>query len=458
MHLIDRAKAKLNSIRRRILLAVSAAYLISSAVSAAWIYEEVSHEVDELFDAEMVQQAKTLLALLPAYVDSIGSPRQLPSVNAHAYEEKLSYRIETVGGQILIETTDAVSPEMTDFSPGFAVNTIDNQVWHRFGLVSTDGRYRILLFQQDEFRAEIRSDLTTDTVVPILTLLPLMLWLGWWTINKNFSSFRRLATALRQKRSDDYQTFAEANDTEEVALVKRALNHYLKRIEQTFLREKQFSADAAHELRTPLASLKAQLQNQRQQAATVEQKEQLEALLASTERLVLLVESLLLLSRSDLPPDNWQHVNVAAVIRQVVADYYQRAESRGLCFDVDVALQIRWCSEQNYLAILISNLVDNAIKYAQPNSTISLSNKGSAIVIKNRVEASHSIDAQRLTERFYRGGQLRVDGAGLGLSIVNNLAKQLKLSLSLRLEDSWFIAEIDVAQSNDEKVFLSPVS
>ncbi|MGM0429228.1 MAG: histidine kinase dimerization/phospho-acceptor domain-containing protein [Pseudomonadota bacterium] len=454
MQLIRSVRTKLNSIRRRILVAVSAVYLLSSAISAVWIYAEISHEVDELFDAEMVQQAKTLLALLPLNDTGVARDITISRINAHSYEDKLAYRIETTDGKRIMQTEGSLDPSVIPFKEGFSVKTLDEELWHSFGLNSQAGDYRILLLQQDEFRSEIRGDLTTDMVVPILTLLPLILWLGWWTINRNFSSFRRLAEALRRKRSDDYKPFAETKDTEEVALVKGALNHYLKRIEQTFLREKQFSADAAHELRTPLASLKAQLQNQWQKAEAQQQKEELESLLASTERLVSLVESLLLLSKTELPPQHWKQVNAAAILRQVVSDYYQYAEWRQLTIDVNLPTTALWRSEERYLTMLFSNLVDNAIKYAAPNSSIEIQCDGSSFIIRNRIETSHHVDAKRLTERFYRGGQLRAEGSGLGLSIVSNLARQLGLKLTLALEEGWFVAKVDGDQALAEKRIL----
>ena len=108
--------------------------------------------------------------------------------------------------------------------------------------------------KEDDFRAELRGDLTIDTLVPILLMLPVIIWLGWWSVNFNFASFQRLAKTIRSKPSDNYEQLSGFDDTEEVAVISRSLNHYLSRVEQSFAREKQFSSDAAHELRTPVAN------------------------------------------------------------------------------------------------------------------------------------------------------------------------------------------------------------
>ncbi|WP_262339806.1 histidine kinase dimerization/phospho-acceptor domain-containing protein [Idiomarina sp. OT37-5b] len=442
MQLIRRFQRKLHSIRRRILIAVSLVYLLSSAVSAVWIHQEISHEVDELFDAEMVQQAKTLLALVSIVEQLPAQQLTIDPLNAHSYEGKLSYRIEQHDGNVVMQTRGSMDLSRIDFREGFSIQQIGQEVWHTFGVSSADQRYRILLLQEDEFRAEIRTDLTTDTVIPVLTLLPLMLWLGWWTINRNFASFTRLANALRRKRSTDYQPFTEANDPEEVALVKRALNHYLHRIEQSFLRERRFSADAAHELRTPLASLKAQLQNLIRRADNDEQKQQLNGLLTSTERLVKLVESLLLLARTEMPPEPMQALNVASIARQVMADYYHKLEAKGLQYQVQLPQRLEWLSDEAYLSMLLTNLIDNAVKYAPPGSVIEMSVQQGELLISNEVDGVHQIDTERLTERFYRGQQLDVDGSGLGLSIVKQLAQQLQLTIRFERHQQRFIARL----------------
>ena len=123
--------------------------------------------------------------------------------------------------------------------------------------------------------------------------------------------------------------------------------------------------------------------------------------------------------------------------------------------DVNLPDTVLWRSEERCLTMLFSNLVDNAIKYAAPQSSIDIQCHGSSFTIRNRIEKSHHVDAKRLTERFYRGGQLREEGAGLGLSIVSNLAKQLGLKLTLALEDDWFVAKVEVDQALVEKPGIS---
>ncbi|GAB3294137.1 sensor histidine kinase [Pseudidiomarina andamanensis] len=415
---------------------------MSSGLSALWIYYEVSHEVDELFDAEMVQQAKTLAAFLPEQLSEQHIDAELEIVgdaSNHEYEDKLSYRITNTTSSWTLSTRGAPTKASAPFQIGFSEFNLNGRLWHAFGMMS--GNYQVLLLQEDSFRSELRSDLTIDTLVPVLLLLPLMLWLGWWTINQSFVSFQRLATSLRKRRPDDYSAFEPANDDEEVAVVKQGLNYYLARIEQTFHRERRFSADAAHELRTPLASLKASLQNLISSKKTIE-KPQLEALLTSTDRLIQLVESLLLLSKTELPPAAVEHVNIAKEVRQIVADFYSRAEQRDLNFEVSLPEAVGVSGSSDYWRVLLANIIDNAIKYAPSGATIEIESQQNNLQVKNPIVDDHGVDLERLSERFYRGKHLDVQGAGLGLSIVQNLARQLGISVEFSQQQQYFICRI----------------
>lgn len=443
MSVITRVRKKLNSIRRRILLTVSLLYLVSSALSAVWIYYEVSHEVDELFDAELVQQAKTLLTLVASSGVGPSKGLRISSLHAHEYENKLSYRVETGDGQLLIQTDDSINQATINDWNGFTHFDYQGNLWHSFAVTSADGAYRIVVLQGDAFRSELRMDLTIDTVIPVLVLLPFVIWIGWGAINLNFRSFTRLAATLRRKRSDDYEPLVERNDTEEVAVVKAAINHYLYRIEQTFVREKQFSADAAHELRTPLASLKAQLQSQLT-GKDPQQDKQISGLLRSTNRLISLVESLLTLSRAGLPPERYVPVNVAGVLRQVLADGFHRAEAKQLKYQVECPETVIWIGDNDYFYMLFANLVDNAIKYSVDNGCLAISfeTDSNRFSITNQKDTAHKIEQARLNERFYRGKQLNVEGAGLGLSIVNHLANHLNVTIEFSADETTFSAFI----------------
>ena len=443
MRIVNRLANIFKSMRRRILVTVSVVYLVSSGVSAIWIFYEVSHEVDELFDAEMVQQAKTLAFFLPQQLTSNERNRQqtIQSVSKHEYEDKLAYRIERANSDWSLRTEGAPSAEELPFKTGFSELTIAGKLWHSYGLVSRDEGYHVILLQEDSFRSELRSDLTIDTLIPVLFLLPLMLWFGWWSINRSFLSFQRLANQLRKRHTSDYRPFSQERDDEEVVLVKQALNQYLARIEQTVKREKRFSADAAHELRTPLAALKARLQALMSSSAPLEVS-QLEPLLISTERLVTLVESLLMLSKAELPSEQNRDLNIAKIIRQVVADKFEQAEQRSLDFQIDLPERLGHFGNDSYWYTLLANLIDNAIKYAAPQTSIKIGIESNALVIGNIIAANQTLETARLAERFYRGKHLDVEGSGLGLSIVQNLAQQLQIEIEFLQQDTYFICRL----------------
>ena len=436
---------KSTSIRRRILIAVSAVYLLCSGITVSWIYLEVRHEVDELFDAEMIQQAKTLAVIVaePARLQLTTSKAQslvVPSLQQHSYEDRIAYRIEALDGSWQVLTEGVPDAATVPFQTGFTTYQ-GEQLWHVFGMLTADGQSRILLLQEDEFRAELRSDLAIDTIFPVLLLLPLMLWLGWLAIHRGFKSFARLAQQLRLRSNNNYAPFPLANEGEEVDLVKRSLNHYLARIEQSFAREKRFSADAAHELRTPLAALKVRLQRLQERPPSNFQQEITE-LLESTNRIINLVESLLTLAKVEGQLELTDTCDLAKVWRQVLADNYARIEAKQLNTELNLVASCKRAGAASYWYLLCNNLLDNAIKYAPAQSSIQLTLEQHQMLLCNPVDSQHQLDITRLTERFYRGKQLRVQGAGLGLSIVAHLATQLQVEPEFNYHDQRFCVQL----------------
>ncbi|WP_051986612.1 histidine kinase dimerization/phospho-acceptor domain-containing protein [Pseudidiomarina atlantica] len=450
MRWLKQWQQRLRSIRRRVLLLVSLVYLLSSGVSSLWIYVEVSEEVDELFDAEMVQQAKTLATLMRDQALNEQDDVIIAALGAHEYEERVAYRMESLNSAYALVTMGAPTSDELPYAEGFQVVQTPTGVWHSFGMTPANGSYRLLLMQEDSFRSELRTDLVVDTLIPILFLLPFILWSGWLVINRSFSSFNRLAEQLRRRKSDDYRTFPLEHDDEEIAIVKGALNQYVERIAKTLQREKRFSADAAHELRTPLAALKTSLQNL-QGSITARDAKQVEHTIESTDRLIDLVESLLTLSRAELPPTTSQQLNLASIVRDIIATQVPRAEQRGLRFVVELPKQIGLSGAADYWHVLLSNLIDNAIKYAPADTVIVIdfSAHQQQLFIVNQITDSAEVDVQRVGERFYRGQHLNIKGSGLGASIVASLALQLNAAVTYQVVQNQFTVAITLPKTEE---------
>ena len=452
MQRLARFFSKLKSIRRRILLTVSVVYLFGSSVSALWIYFEVSHEVDELFDAELIQQAHTMNALISQFelgdisdrVDAVESDAELIYHTPdwlQDYEQKLAIRLETMDGDIIYSSRDWLDSDRIQYTEGISELQQGESHWYVFGATNLKNGLRMLVLQEDDFRAELRGDLTIDTLVPILLMLPVIIWLGWWSVNFNFASFQRLARTIRSKPSDNYEQLSGFDDTEEVSVISRSLNHYLTRVEQSFTREKRFSSDAAHELRTPVANLKIRIQNLID-TSTSTQKESLESLMLSVNQLARLIDNLLLLSRTERDLKKEVPIKLATRVREIVAQWYDKAEQRGQNFELSLDDTQQIYSDAALLDILLSNLIDNAIKYGAENSVITLQQRAQTLTISNTVAPNTALDIERVDERFYRGGHLDIEGTGLGLSIVGNIAQQLGVMVSFDLSETSFTCQL----------------
>ncbi|OIN02182.1 hypothetical protein BFR57_07610 [Idiomarina sp. MD25a] len=357
------------------------------------------------------------------------------------YERKLAIRLETVSGDVIYASRDWLNSQKIQYTDGISELQQGDSYWYVFGATNLKSGLRMLVLQEDDFRAELRGDLTIDTLVPILLMLPVIIWLGWWSVNFNFASFQRLAKTIRSKPSDNYEQLSGFDDTEEVAVISRSLNHYLSRVEQSFAREKRFSSDAAHELRTPVANLKLRIQNLIDSSSNV-QKQTLEPLMASVNQLIRLIDNLLLLSRTERQMNSTVPLKLARQVREVVALWYEKAEQKEQTFELRLDDTATVHSDPDLLHILLSNLVDNAIKYGALGSVITIEQRKQALAITNQVSEQTQFDIARVSERFYRGGHLDIDGTGLGLSIVGNIAEQLDIRVQFSRDESAFICTL----------------
>ena len=236
----------------------------------------------------------------------------------------------------------------------------------------------------------------------------------------------------------------------ELTPVVEKLNALLDRLEKAFLREKAFTADVAHELRTPLAGLMATLEvcrSRRREAADYEIA--LDECRGMTDRMQLMVENLLLLSRADtghLSVKN-ERVNVAELLRETWAIFEHRAEAR--------LLKVQWSSDEGCdaasdpvnLRIVIQNLFDNAVSYADQGGTITIGNArklGRVLIeITNSGSTVAASEVSRVFDRFWRGDTSRTDTGvhcGLGMSLSQRLVALLSGEITVDTTPSGIFA------------------
>jgi heavy metal sensor kinase len=257
---------------------------------------------------------------------------------------------------------------------------------------------------------------------------------GWFLAGRSLKPMADIVRSLRQTRSTDLSRRLPARPVaDEMGALTDAINSMLDELEQAFYRTQAFTADVAHELRTPLATLRCELElTEGRPRGTDEYRQVVESALEQTRKLARIIDNLLFLAKTDAAaalPER-ASVDLAALLGDLAESFELLAEAKGIGVSVDISPGLHLWGNAEWLRILFSNLLDNAVKYTQPGGRVSLRARlqdGSLLVgVEDSGAGIAEEDLERVFDRFYRADRSRsrdTGGAGLGLSIARRIAE-----------------------------------
>ncbi|MGI2259263.1 ATP-binding protein [Shewanella sp. GXUN23E] len=419
-----------------------------SVVVAGWFStRDATNQVEELFDAQMLQTAKLLERIytstpIPAQRRGVVLPVDETEVETFvedreatqlAYEQKLAFMLASAQGEPLLSTGNLPFSAAELMRPGYRKLHDSQGNWHVFGYFSPSQHIWIVTAQQDEVRRELVEQIVRNALLTPWLIIPLILILMLWLSDLLLHPIQALAKVLSGRKADQLEPI-NIQLPKELLPVGKALNAYIARCAAVLVRERQFSADAAHELKTPLALVRLH-QNALQELLKEDPQAQ-EHLMATEHgvvRMTHMVEQLLLLSRLDSLAQlderaRLERLPVEALVGEslngllhIIADYQWQ-------LTIDPALRVK--GQQIYLQIVLSNLIENACKYSPLESQIDIvahradeHNSASEVVIciADRGRGMTEAELERASERFFRVDKHNIDGAGLGLSICHKI-------------------------------------
>ena len=422
------------SIKRRLLM------LLLGGVAAAWLgtfvfsYFDAHHEVDELFDAQMAQAAQTLLAL--ANHDKV-SPIENLGEAAHKYQRRLRCQLWNAEGRLLMRSQSAPETPLTAVDGFSETDDATAGHWRHYSQWNAERTVQVQVSEDHRVRDELIGQIAWRLILPALPGLPLIgLWV-WLATRRGLSSLDETANDIARRDPHQLQPLNPATAPSEIRPLLEALNGLLHRVDQTLENERRFTADAAHELRTPLAALQAQLQVALRARDDAERNQSLNNLQQGLHRAARLVDQMLLLARLDPEsglPDA-QAVSLAPLAEEVCATLGSDILARNIDFDLQSAPGCVITGRADWLQILIRNLLDNALRYTPPGGRISLvvesvgqhirlsiNDNGPGIPAEERANA---------LRRFHRLEGTAQPGSGLGLAIAGRIAELHGATLSL---------------------------
>ncbi|MDB5727290.1 MAG: two-component sensor histidine kinase [Noviherbaspirillum sp.] len=432
----------MTSIRRTLLLWLFASLAAGIAAAAAVLYIQARKEANEIFDYQMRQ----LAASLPSqrFV-----PAPQPRADRPSIEDIIIQIWDESGLRIYHSHEHSDLPDQARL--GFSDVVASNGAWRVY---STQlGSTIVQVAQPLSVRSDLAAHMAVRTVAPLFLLFPLLGALIWITVSAGLSPVKRVAREVQARDATTLTPIQGAGLPEEIQPLTDALNDLLGRLSHAIDAQRAFIADAAHELRTPLTALKLQIQLARRAQSEEERRAAFAALSEGFERSMHMVQQLLTLARQEPGTASQARapVDLAALARGAVADLAVIADARAVDLGVDViappGMPAQVVGDADGLRTMLNNLIDNAVRYTPAGGTVDVTVRADANGVSVEIQDSGpgipATDLERVFDRFYRVAGTRVEGSGLGLSIVRQIAEANGARVSLENTGKGLRARVD---------------
>ncbi|RZA33321.1 MAG: two-component sensor histidine kinase [Lysobacteraceae bacterium] len=422
-----------HSLRGRLLWYLLAAITIAALAQASIAYRTALHDADQIFDYHMQQMALSLRS---------GTP--LSNTEAR---DRLEARAESGGNDDMV--VQMWSPDGVQVFHSVSRAKLPQRAVLGFSNVKANGTvYRVFSIQAENQTVQVAQDLAVRrnmagnlalrTLGPIAVMMPILMLVVWWVVSGSLDPVARVRKQVASRQADDLSPVSEAGLPDEVRPLVQELNLLFGRVKTAFDAQQTFVADAAHELRTPLAALRLQAQSLERAETLDARKLAVSRLTAGIDRATRLVEQLLVLARQEATAAAGtasKPVDLADLARRTVADLAGVAAAKGVDVGVHQADPATVEGQPDALHILLRNLVDNAIKYTPAGGTADISVRSEGGTVSVTVEDSGPgippDERERVFDRFYRVAGSEAAGSGLGLAIIKAIAERHGASLSL---------------------------
>ena len=419
------------SLQARLVALMLAAVTLFGLLAGYESYKNALHEVDEIFDAQLAQLGQTLLAVaIHADDDETESTGPI----AHKYQRTLAFQVwstEHDRPRLLLHSgkSAAALPEKLP-EEGYSHGEWQGERWRYYRQGDPRRELEVVVGQNDLARNDLAREVAWHNLQPFLFGIPLLAFAALLAINFGLRPLRKLAQELNMRSPERLDPIHLDDTPKEIQPVLDALGQLLTRVAGTLENERRFTSDAAHELRTPLAALRAQVQAAMLTDDPAERLESLRKALQGMGRMSHLVGQLLTLARLDdlSASTHLEPVDLAAVARECCAELGPEALAKKIELELNGEYTAPISGSPDLLRILVRNLLDNAIRYTPEGGHVVVSIQA----LKN---SAHRIDVcdsgpgvpdgqlAQLGQRFSRFSPTLAEGVGLGLSIVLRIAE-----------------------------------
>ena len=425
----------MTSLRLRLIVGLLATLMTLSVLDSLWSYRDSYHETEEIFDAHLAQYARIVHNLLADALPQAdqptlvwGAPLETQGVG-HFYERKLNFQ---VWQDDRLVARSASAPADRPYHPlreGYQDVHDAIADWRVFTLPDADHGLMIQVAERGDVRGEMAEMIARRTLSKNLALIPLSAVLMAWLVSRGLAPLKVLVADITARRPDRLDPLPLEDLPAELRPIIAAINELMARLDQALAQERRFTSDAAHELRTPLALVRLQIEGLDPLADEASRQIAHQRLLKGIDRLSRTVSQMLQLARLEQAADQIRmtQVDLRTVLAASVAELAPAAVAKEQ--DLSLEMSAEAClldhAQPDALAIMMRNLLDNAIRYTPPGGricvTLGREDTHARLVVEDSGPGIPEAMRERVWERFFRPPGMESPGSGLGLSIVRRV-------------------------------------
>ncbi|WP_277024730.1 MULTISPECIES: ATP-binding protein [Paracoccus] len=428
------------SIRLRLIVVLTLVTGVLWMSAVLWIAGSTRAQVERVLDARLAESANMVSSLISdrrIAVEAEG-PARVPMPATADLSRQLSCQIWSLRGDLIGASQGAPDARMA-LTEGFSTTVIDGVPWRVYAVRNQQLGVRVIVGDRVDMRDGLVAGVVSRLLWPAAVLFPLLAGLIWLSVGRGLAPLAQLEAALRARRPDDLRPLPDARDPREIRPVRRALNRLFQQLDQIRRTERDFTAFAAHELKTPLAGLRIQAQVARRAADAATRDRALDAIAVSVDRSDRMVRQLLELAAIDHESAPSGPLDPAALIAEIVQDAQAQASAAQVRLVVRAEPLDPIHAPRVLMHSALRNLVENAIQHSPPGGQVTvMASRGASglcLAVTDQGPGIAPEDRHRVTRRFWRGRAATGQGSGLGLAIVAAAVAHLGARLDLDAPD-----------------------
>ncbi|NMN59603.1 two-component system sensor histidine kinase QseC [Xanthobacter sp. SG618] len=428
----------MTSLKRRLVLILLAATGVIWLCATGWIYASSRSELEHVLDTRLQEAARMVHSLVAggniAAAEAVAQATAPPEAG---YERQLSCQIWSLDGRLVAKSGGAPEEALAGPAEGFSERVVNDEPWRVYTILDPEKGVRVMVGDRIGLRDRLVRDLVAGLLAPVILVVPLLGLLIWISVGRGLAPLHAVAGDIAARDGEDMRPVAPAAAPAEIRPLLEAINGLFAKVEAARRQERDVTAFAAHELRTPLAGLKTQAQIALAAHDAPTREGALRQILVSVDRTTRLVRQLLALAKLEGTPspplEASGETQAGALLRDIVRQTSKPATAHVVVDDALDALKLKGDHEALHLMLrnLHENAVEHTVEHMAGGGTIAWRPCAGGLCVEDEGPGIPEDELPLVTRRFYRGRSRSGAGSGLGLTIATMAAARAGARLTL---------------------------